>query len=137
MSMMAYKGTMYMVFFNYAMMIANWIGSFIFPNSSPQIVTYGGSILSGIDIFATLSNGNIIQTLALTAGVLTLFAFSLLIPTIPFVFTFFALSGFITASYIWQLHLPLIFTTPITMGIAIVYYAGAAQYAARSSFQGS
>ena len=137
MSMMAYRSTMFMVFFNYGMMIANYIATYVFPTNTPQIATAGIPILGGIEIFQAFSSTNTIITLLLTAGVLALFAFSLLIPTIPFVFLFFGLSAVITNVYIWQLPLPSVFLLPISMGITIIYYVGITQYAARSSFMGS
>lgn len=137
MSMMSYRATMFMIFFNYAMMIANYIGSVVFPTDTPQVATAGIPILGGIEVFQAFSSTNTIITLLLTAGVLALFAFSLLIPTIPFVFMFFGLSAVITNVYIWQLPLPSVFLLPISMGITIIYYVGITQYAARSSFMGS
>ena len=141
MSMMAYKATMFMVFFNYAMIIATYIGSVVFPGAATtQPATYGGAILQGTSIFSNFSSAsgvNTLSTIALTAGVLALFAFSLLIPTIPFVFLFFGLSGIITNIYIYQLPLDNMFLFPISIGVTIVYYVGITQYAARSAFQGS
>ncbi len=137
MSMFAFRASMFCIFLNYGMLTANWIGTLMFPSNSPQLSVWTGNIFANTSVFAILSSGNILQTLAMTAGVLALFSFSLLIPTIPFVFCFFMLSGFISASYIWQLHLPLLFTAPITMGLMIMFYVGASQYAARSSFSGS
>lgn len=130
MSMMTYRATMFMIFFNYAMLIANWIGSGVFPSSSPQLDTAPG--IEGI-----INSLSFLPDLLLTAGVLALFAFSLLIPTIQFVSMFLRLSTVVTGIYIAQLPLPLVFTVPLTMGVFIVYYMGISQYAARSTFQGS
>lgn len=135
--MMGYRASMFMIFFNYGMIIANWIGTYIFPTDTPQVATAGIPILGGIEVFQAFSSMNTIITLLLTAGVLALFAFSLLIPTIPFVFMFFGLSAIITNVYIWQLPLPTVFLLPISMGITIVYYVGITQYASRSTFMGS
>jgi hypothetical protein len=144
MSMMAYRATMFMVFFNYAMMIANLIGRYIFPNTQVKVSCTAGlcnnTSFYGAGIFTSLSgmlNVSDISTLLLTAGVLALFAFSLLVPTIPFVFAFFALSGIITSFYVFDLPLPWEFKIPLITGVAIVYYIGISQYAARSSFSGS
>lgn len=138
MSMFAYRASMFMVFFDYAMLIVNGlIAPAIFPDTVSGVTPWAGQILSGTDIFAKLSGGDTIQILALTAGVLALFAFSLLVPTIPFVFTFFMLTGFVTNSYIGQLNLPPLIEAPIIMGIQITFFVGASQYAARSTFQGS
>lgn len=137
MAMMAYRASMFMIFFNYAMIIANWIASVIFPTNTPVVDTSGTIILTGTEVFEGFSSVATITSLAMTAGVLALFAFSLLIPTIPFVYMFFALSGIITNVYIWQLPLPDVFLLPISMGITIIYYVGITQYSARSSFQGS
>jgi len=130
MSMMSYKATMFMIFFNYSMLIANYIGSVVFPGSQ-EVQT-----ATGIEALIN-SMSDMITSLLLTAGVLALFAFSLLIPTIPFVIGFFALSSVVTVIYITQLPLPDVFKAPIIMGVAIVYYMGIAQYSARSTFQGS
>jgi hypothetical protein len=113
------------------MTIANYIGSIVFPDGNPVVQT------SSIIDYAVSSLSGMLVTLTLTAGVLALFAFSLLIPTIPFIIAFFALSAILTSVYIVQLGLPLVFTAPIIAGVAITYYMGIAQYAARSSFQGS
>ncbi len=150
MSMMAFRATMFMVFFNYAMMIANYIGGYIFPEVSgiPKTeleVSCAAGLCSnasfyGSGVFTSLAgmlNVSDISTLLLTAGVLALFAFSLLIPTIPFVFAFFALSGIITSMFVANLPLPWVFKIPLITGVAIVYYVGISQYAARSTFQGS
>jgi hypothetical protein len=140
MAMMAYRATMFMVFFNYAMMTANYIGKYIFPDQATTVKTAEITGFAGIGVFTSLAsmlNVSDISTLLLTAGVLALFAFSLLIPTIPFVFAFFALSGFITEVYISDFPIDWVFKTPIMVGVAIIYYVGISQYAARSSFQGS
>ncbi len=154
-NMMAYRTSMFLIFFNYSMILANYIGTIIFPDGSPHISTYDGTLLRGTEAFASFGSVDTILGLLLTAGVLALFAFSLLIPTIPFIFMFFALNGIISAYYINQL-IPAcsaasggiasscvagtsvsIFSVPLTMGLAIVYYIGISQYAARSSLQGS
>lgn len=144
MAMMAYKGTMFMVFFNYSMIIANWIGTIIFPNTTIGVGTSDTDVLSAgaFGIFDPFSSTGGLLALGLTAGVLALFAFSLLVPTIPFVAAFFALQGIIAGGYITQLGLPRpngipIFEAPILAGIAIVTYMGISQYAARSNFSGS
>lgn len=138
MAMMAYRATMFMIFFNYSMMIAtSLISPVIFPGVSPEIDTFNNSILSSGLGFTSNTAVSTITTLMLTAGVLALFAFSLLIPTIPFVFLFFGLNASITSTYLWQIPLPAEFKLPLTMGVLIIYYIGITQYAARSSFQGS
>ena len=144
MSMMAYRATMFMVFFNYGMMIANYIGEYMFSDTKIKVSCAAGlcnnASFYGSGVFTSLSsmlNVSDISTLLLTAGVLALFAFSLLIPTIPFVFAFFALSAIITEFYVVDLPLPWVFKIPIITGVAIVYYVGISQYAARSTFQGS
>ena len=146
MSMMAYRATMFMIFFNYAMMTANYIGKYIFPDILTEVKVScaaglcNNSSFYGSGIFTSLSNMldvSDISTLLLTAGVLALFTFSLLIPTIPFVFAFFALSGIVTGAYITDLPLPWVFKIPIITGVAIIYYVGISQYAARSTFSGS
>lgn len=137
MAMMAYRATMFLVFFNYSMMIANWLAGYLFPDYAPTFATSGVTVLQGTDIFNSFGSINSIINILLTAGVLALFAFSLLIPTIPFVFLFFGLSSIISAVYLWQLPIPDIFKLPLTMGILIIYYGGITQYSARSSFQGS
>jgi len=130
MAMMAYRASMFMIFFNYGMMIANYISTLIFPGNSVAADTLSGSIIPS-------AAAGMIVTLALTAGTLGLFAFSLLIPTIPFVMAFFLLSGVITEIYVDQLPIPIEFKTPLFAGVAIIYYAGLAQYSAKSTFQGS
>src|SRR3989304_4847783 len=115
MAMMAYRATMFMIFFNYAMIIANYIGTLIFPSDGAQVATASVPILGSISAFTGNSIIATLTTLFLTAGVLALFAFSLLVPTIPFVFMFFALSGIITNVYVWQLPLPTVFLLPISM----------------------
>lgn len=138
MSMMGYKATMFMIFFNYAMIIAKYIGTQIFPNS-PQPIVADIPILSNIQSFTGDTTIGTITTLMLTAGVLALFAFSLLVPTVQFVFLFFGLSTIITNVYILQLanYIPWVFLLPLSMGVTIVYYVGMTQYAARSAFSGS
>ena len=154
-NMMAYRTSMFLIFFNYAMSLAIYIGTIIFPDGSPELSTYSGEVLRGVEIFSKFGSVSTLPDLLLTAGVLALFAFSLLIPTIPFMFMFFALNGIISAYYINQM-IPAcseasggiasscvagtsvsIFSVPLTMGLAIVYYIGISQYAARSSLQGS
>lgn len=135
MAMMAYRATIFCVFFNYAMLIARYISGFIFPGDVKSLPGTADIIaLKGIENFASFDT---VSGLLLTAGVLALFAFSLLIPTIPFIFMLFGLSGIIMDAYIWQLPLPDVFKFPIIMGITIIHFVGISQYAARSSLQGS
>lgn len=135
-TMMGYKTAMFMVFFNYAMMTAKYIGSIVFPNNTPTPSVWGGTILSSVSFFSNLSTVDSILTIAMTAGILALFAFSLLIPTIPFVASFFVLSTIITEAYLWQLPLQTVFWLPISMGVAITYYVGLSQFMARQAFEG-
>ena len=140
MSMMAYKATMFMVFFNYAMLLVNAvIAPMIFPGGNVVPTTADIPILGSTEEFGNDPIVKTITTLMLTAGVLALFAFSLLIPTVPFVFMFFGLSAIVTNVYIWQLRniIPNEFLIPASMGITIIYYVGITQYASRSTFSGS
>ena len=138
-SMMAYRATVFMVFFNYAIAIANFLASYMFPINTPHVQTSNVTVLDPAmtSIFSNFTSMGGILGFALVAGKIGLFAFSLLIPTIPFVFAFFALSGFITEFYVSDLPIDWVFKTPIMMGVAIIYYVGISQYAARSTFQGS
>ena len=153
MASMAYKTVMFTIFFNYGMVIANYIGTLLFRDSigSIQLDTYNGELLRGTEFFSSFESVDTILGYAMTAGVLTLFAFSLLIPTLPFIFMFFALNGVIASIYINQL-IPActqavagtniistcvagtsvsIFAIPINIGLLIVYYMGISEYAAR------
>jgi len=135
MAMMAYRATMFMVFFNYAMLIARYISGYIFPGDVKSLPSTAAiPVLGGIENFL---NFDTVSGLLLTAGVLALFAFSLLIPTIPFIFMLFGLSGIIVNAYIWQLPLPDVFKFPIIMGITIIHIVGISQYASRSTLQGT
>ncbi len=123
--------TNFMVMFNYAMVIAMWIATLIFPTDTPQVAT-----ASGVDSTLSYISTTMIYTLTLTAGVFALLAFSLLVPTIPFIMLFYSLNAIIASTYIWQLGLPRpngipIFEIPFTMGIAIVTFMGIAEYSAR------
>jgi hypothetical protein len=126
MASMAYKMTNFMVFFNYAMLISLWIAALIFPT---QIVNIPQP--DGVDSSIDFISNNLIRILTLTAAPLALFAFSLLIPTIPFIILFYTLNGVIAASYVWQLGLPSLFSIPFTAGIAIITFMGIAEYSAR------
>jgi hypothetical protein len=144
--MMAYRATMFMIFLNYGLITANYIGNYIFPPNDTELKVscaaglcdnasfYGAGIFTSITSMLNISD---ISALLLTAGVLALFAFSLLVPTIPFVFSFFALSGIITAFHVADLPIDWVFKIPLITGVSIVYYLGISQYAARSTFQGS
>lgn len=138
-NMMAYKMTMFMVFFNLGMGIANYMGTLFFPDGIAQYSTYDMTAsLSVLDWFSSVVNTNTgVLGLIFTGGLLALFAFSLLIPTIWVVATFFSLNGFITILYLDQLNLPEIFSLPIKIGVVIITFIGISQYMARSTVQGA
>jgi len=138
MASMAYKTTMFSVFFNYGMLAANFLGNIIFPDISTQVITANVSILKNTDVFTNFGSMDSILSIVLTAGVLALFAFSLLIPTIPFVFMFFGLNSIISLVYLNQL-LPSdnggfgsIIKGALMMGLTIVFYIGISEYAGRT-----
>jgi hypothetical protein len=153
MASMGYKTAMFAIFFNYGMLIATYIGTLLFrdPIGAPVMDTYNGVLLRGTSFFSSFGSVDTILGLVMTAGVLALFAFSLLVPTIPFVFMFFALNGIISAIYINELipactpaiagtniiatcmgdSTTSIFSIPITMGFLVVYYIGICEFAAR------
>ena len=126
MASMAYKVTNFMVFFNFSMIITtSFIAPLIFPTSTPVIPD-----APGIAGEITKIQNNILN-IALTAGSLALFAFSLLIPTFPFVKLFYLLNLTIAGAYIEKIGLPLVFYIPLMAGLTIITFMGIAEYAAR------
>jgi len=138
-NMMAYKMTMFMVFFNIAMGIAIYLGSLFFPDGAttftPQDTSYVINTLNWLSTSVGTTQG--VLALTVTFGLLSLFAFSMLIPTIAFVAAFFALNGVLTLVYLNYLNLPVIFTAPLSLGVIIITFIGISQYMARSTVQGA
>lgn len=127
MASMAYKTTNFMVFINFAMVIVNLvIAPLIFPTNTPNIPT-----TSGIDTAISYISNNMLIVFTLGGGLLALFAFSLLVPTLPFIILFYTLNSVIFQSYIWQLGMPASFNVAFSAGITIITFMGIAEYAAR------
>lgn len=127
MASMAYKMTNFMIYFNYAMLITIVvIAPLIFPTNTPQIDS-----ATGVDTSLSFISNNMLLIFTMTGGVLALFAFSLLVPTIPFVILFYTLNGIIAANFIWRLGLPTLVSLTFTAGITIITFMGIAEYSAR------
>ena len=138
-NMMAYKMTTFLVFFNLAMGIAMYLGTLMFPDGivalTPVDTSYTIGLLNWLSTEVGTTKG--VLSLTVTFGLLSLFAFSMLIPTIAFVAAFFALNGVLAMFYLDWLQIPTIFSFPLKVGITIITFIGISQYMARSTVQGA
>jgi hypothetical protein len=152
MSMMAYRASMFMVAFNFGMIIVNSLVSpLIFPDQAVSISTTGdqngapGISAFGFSISSIVNNLNLvnsegIMTFLLNSAMLGMLAFSLLMPTIPIVSGFLFVSMVYTQYFLAQTPfnmIPFEILFPIRVFVLIVFLMGISQYAARQSMQGS
>lgn len=149
MSMFAYRASQFMIAFNFAMVFINtMVAPLIFPDYQLSIVSAGDQYgtpsvsIGGYDLITLMNNPNFLSILALllTAGGLALFAFSLIVPTIPIIAAFFFISMVFT-QYWFALAplntLPFTILWTIRIMIFVTFMMGISQYSGRTNFSGS
>ena len=152
-SMMAYKMTIMAVFTNFAFAIwDNALAPIVFPDSPNSVGYTDISIYNNFNIATIINNGGIsifnvhlsLDTILLTSGLLALFAFSLLVVTIPIMNAVMMASLPVSLYHIintipggFDIGTPaFFFKLPLLVGVGLIYVMGIMQYSARQTIQG-
>lgn len=143
-AMMAYKASLFLIFFNFAILIINTGG--IVPGTYVDI--YGNNCLGSNAnspgcILARISSLAPQETTETTTGVLqqigiiliTATAFGLIILTLQYMLALFWFSMGISAVYLSQLPISWEWKLPLSAGVLIIYVTGFMQYKAATSLK--